>query len=55
MNKTRLNYWIDLVISLAFAFSAVSGIIFLFPVSDSTILGISYNIWDQIHTWAVCS
>ena len=51
MNKTRLNYRIDLVISPAFAFSAVSGIIFLFPVSDSTILGISYNIWDQIHTW----
>jgi hypothetical protein len=51
MSKTKINYWVDLVIALAFVFSAVSGIIFLFPISGSTVLGISYNIWDQIHTW----
>ena len=51
MSKTTTNYWVDLVIGLAFVFSAVSGIIFLLPISDSTVLGIRYTIWDQIHTW----
>lgn len=51
MSKTKINYWVDLVIALAFVFSAVSGIIFLFPISGSPVLGISYNIWDRIHTW----
>lgn len=51
MNKTKVNYWIDLVIAFAFLFSAISGIVFLFPMSSSTILGITYKVWDQIHTW----
>jgi hypothetical protein len=51
MNKTKMNYWIDLVIAVAFLFSAVSGIVFLFPMSSSTSLGVTYKVWDQIHTW----
>lgn len=51
MNKTKLNYWTDLVIGIAFVFSAVSGIVFLFPISGSTALGVTYQAWDQIHTW----
>lgn len=51
MNKTKINYWVDLVIALAFVLSAVSGIVFLFPISGSTVVGVSYNIWDQIHIW----
>jgi hypothetical protein len=51
MNKTKVNYWVDLVIALAFVFSAVSGIVFLFPMSGSTVLGVTYKVWDQIHTW----
>ncbi|MCB8976763.1 MAG: DUF4405 domain-containing protein [Ardenticatenaceae bacterium] len=51
MNKTQMNYWVDLLIAFAFIFSATSGIIFLFPISGSTVLGISYSVWDQVHTW----
>ncbi len=52
MNKTKLNYWIDLVIALAFILSAISGIVFLFPFSGSTALGITYILWNDIHTWS---
>jgi len=51
MNKTKINYWVDLVIALAFILSAVSGIVFLFPMNGSTALGITYQLWNQIHTW----
>ena len=51
MNKTKINYWVDLIIALAFVVSAVSGIVFLLPISGSTALGVSYQVWDQIHTW----
>ena len=52
MNKAKLNYWIDLVIALAFVFSAISGIVFLFPVAESgRALGVTYGVWDQIHIW----
>ena len=52
MNKTKINYWVDLVIALAFVLSAVSGIVFLFPPSaSSTVLGIGFRVWDQIHIW----
>ncbi len=30
MNKTTLNYWLDVVIGLAFVVAAVTGIVFLF-------------------------
>lgn len=52
MNRTKVNYWVDLVIALAFVGSAVSGIVFLFPYSGSTAVGIPYIVWDQIHTWS---
>lgn len=51
MNKAKLNYWIDLVIGIAFVLSAVSGIVFLFPAAGTTALGVTYQAWDQIHTW----
>ncbi len=51
MNKTKLNYWIDLLIGVAFILSAVSGIVFLFPINGTTALGVTYQAWDQIHTW----
>lgn len=51
MNKAKLNYWIDLLIGAAFVLSAVSGIVFLFPMEGTTTLGITYQAWDQIHTW----
>jgi hypothetical protein len=56
MNKTKLNYWVDLIIGVSFVFSAISGLVFLLPVSpdgvNTTILGISYSFWNDLHTWS---
>ena len=51
MNRTKVNYWIDVVIAISFVMSAASGIAFLLPVTGATVLGISYLAWTQIHTW----
>jgi hypothetical protein len=56
VNKARLNYWVDLATGLAFVLSAASGIVFLLPSSladgQLRILGISYQAWNQLHTWS---
>lgn len=49
MKKTRVNYCVDVVIALAFVMSAVSGLVFLLPVGNSTFFGVSYAVWDQVH------
>jgi hypothetical protein len=51
MNKSKMNYWVDVVTGLAFLLSATSGIVFLLPVSQTFVLGISYALWNQVHTW----
>jgi len=62
MSKTKLNYWLDAVIALAFILSALSGVVFLFagsggyqggrnPGFQTEILGISRAIWSDLHTW----
>ena len=51
MNRTKVNYWIDVVIAFAFVMSALSGIAFLLPVTGATVLGVSYLAWTEIHTW----
>jgi hypothetical protein len=51
MNKSKMNYWVDMVTGLAFLLSATSGIVFLLPVSQTAVLGISYILWNQLHTW----
>ncbi|MCA9959415.1 MAG: DUF4405 domain-containing protein, partial [Anaerolineales bacterium] len=53
MNKTQLNYWIDVVIAAAFIGSASSGLVFLLPLSgSSTVFGVTYATWDTVHTWS---
>jgi hypothetical protein len=56
MNKARLNYWVDMATGLAFVLSAASGVVFLLPstLADGQlrILGISYQVWNQLHTWS---
>jgi len=53
MNKTKVNYWIDVGIGLAGAISALSGLVFLLPGDlASGILGISYQTWSTVHTWS---
>ena len=56
MNKAKLNYWVDVSIGIAFVLSAVSGLVFLLPASPDSglnagVLGINYQVWDQVHTW----
>jgi hypothetical protein len=55
VNRARLNYWLDAAIGVAFLFSAISGLVFLLPVGSSSgsgILGLSYQAWDDLHTWS---
>lgn len=62
MSKTKLNYWLDLIIALAFILSAISGMVFLFAGSggyqgghnsafQTEIGGISRWTWGDLHTW----
>ena len=52
MNKARINFWLDVVIGIAFLFSAISGLVFLLPTNSAGILGISYRLWSDVHTWS---
>jgi hypothetical protein len=62
MSKSHLNYWLDVIIALAFILSAISGVVFLFagsggyqggrnPAFQTEILGISRWAWSDLHTW----
>ena len=53
MNKTTVNYWVDLAIGISFVISAISGLVFVLPFDATTgILGISYQAWNSLHTWS---
>jgi hypothetical protein len=56
MNKARVNYWVDVATGLALVISAVSGIVLLLPSSladgQLRMLGVSYQAWNQLHTWS---
>ena len=53
MKRTTVNYWVDLVVGAGFVVSAISGLVFLLPADLSTgILGISYQVWNSVHTWS---
>jgi hypothetical protein len=51
MSKPTINYWLDLLIGVAFFASAISGVVFLLPFPLESVLGLSYAHWDTIHTW----
>jgi hypothetical protein len=61
MSKTKLNYWLDVVIGLAFLISAATGIAFLFLGSggyqggrnlayQTVFLGLPREVWKDLHT-----
>jgi hypothetical protein len=60
--KGKMNYWVDVVIGLAFVFSALSGLVLFFapsgyqggrnPYYGQTVLFLSTQAWDTIHTWS---
>jgi hypothetical protein len=63
VNKTKLNYALDVVIGVAFVLSAVTGGAFLLmgsggyqggrnPSFATSLLGISRTAWSDLHTWA---
>ena len=53
MSRARANYWVDVVIGIAFAASAISGLVFLLPGEpSSSVLGISYQAWNGLHIWS---
>ncbi len=63
MSKTHLNFALDALIAVAFIFSALSGVVFLFAGSggyqgganaafQTTVLGVSRWVWSDLHTWA---
>jgi hypothetical protein len=63
MNKTQLNYWLDIVIGLGFVLAFISGIAFLFmgsggyqggraDLSQAFFLGIARETWRTLHTFS---
>ena len=53
MKRTNLNYCVELATGAGFAVSAISGLVFLLPGDLATgILGISYQVWNNVHTWS---
>lgn len=59
MNKSKRNYWVDMLIGAAFMVAAVSSVAFLIPVSwidwtmstTPTVLGLDYGVWQGLHMW----
>jgi hypothetical protein len=53
VKRATVNYWVDMVTGLAGVVSAISGLVFLWPGEPATaILGISYQVWNVVHTWS---
>lgn len=62
MNRTRLNYWLDVVIGVALMASFLSGIAFLFmggggywggrnAAYGAAFLGVARDAWRMLHTF----
>ncbi len=60
MNKAKLNYWVDLLIAVAFVASGISGLMFLLPASWAAVredglprlLGMTLFGWSDVHTYS---
>ena len=62
MTKTGLNYWLDVVIGIAFVAALVTGVAFLFlgtgghaggrnTAYQAAFLGIAREVWRSLHTF----
>jgi len=59
MNKTTRNYYVDVVIGVAFLVTAISALAFLVPLSwidfststTPTVIGVTYGVWQGLHKW----
>ncbi len=52
MKKATLNYWVDAFTGLAFFVCSISGLVFLVPIASNSLLGISFQLWDILHTYS---
>jgi hypothetical protein len=62
-NKAKTNYWIDIVIAIAFLLSIVSGMVLYLgpsggyqggrnPAHGATVLFLDHHAWSELHTWS---
>jgi len=56
MVKPKINYWIDVVMLIAFLITAITGIILFFMPSGpksslSSFLGVIKHTWSSWHQW----
>ncbi len=65
MTRTSFNYWLDVVIGIAFIASLVTGVAFLFmgtggyeggrnTAYQAAFLGIAREVWRPLHTFTSC-
>ena len=63
VSKSKINYWIDIIIAIGFLLSALSGIVLNFAPSGGfqggrnafygrEVLFLNHNTWDVLHTWS---
>lgn len=60
MKKSWINYWVDMVIGVAFILCGVTGLMRMFPdatvglsaAGKPVILGISTSVWQVVHDWS---
>jgi len=53
VTRAKQNYWVDAGIGIDGLLSATSGLVFLIPGEPTTgILGVSYQVWRNLHTWS---
>jgi NAD-dependent dihydropyrimidine dehydrogenase PreA subunit len=60
VRRARLNYWIDAVIAVSFLITAVTGVVFLLPLSWQAALGLGrpglllvpLGTWHWLHDWS---
>ena len=60
MNKAEKNFFVDIVIGIAFLITAVSALVFLVPTgwidfsssTTPTILGLDFGVWKMLHKYS---
>lgn len=59
MNKSKLNYFVDLLMAIAFIITSISGLVLFFflpegrgRAGDTYFLGLVRHDWRLIHDWS---
>jgi len=59
MNKTKRNYYVDVLIGVAFVVTVISALVFLVPMNwidfsastTPTVLGVDFGVWQTLHMY----